>query len=72
VPGQPDYELGALGTLGWAEDLSISPDGKQVAFLRENKAFVFSAGQVTEIPLTEGKFVSSLTWSAMGWRLARP
>ncbi len=72
APGQPDFELGELGTLTWAESLTISPDGKQVAFLREKKVFVFRAGQVEEIPLGEGKFVSGLAWSAMGWRLARP
>lgn len=68
-PGKPAFELKDLDRL---ESVSISPDGKQFAYLGNNRLKVFSGGQVKEVPLGAGQSLTGWAWGAVGWRLGHP
>jgi hypothetical protein len=75
----PDWQVtapdGTLVKLGNVDDvytftqaLSISGDGKQVAYVQQGGAYVFANGKAVKIAESD---VSALGWGPIGWRVRR-
>ena len=79
VSAVPDWQIGAPGQtvakLGAVDDVytfshavSISPDGRQVAYVQQGAAYIYSQNKVTKIVSSDA---SALTWGPVGWRVRR-
>jgi len=70
-PGKTPVKIDSGWPLKW-NWISIAPDGKQAAFVHEEKLFLISDGKISEVALGEGTRLTSLSWSTLGRRLKKP
>jgi len=69
APGKPIAKLGNIDDVYvFPTVLSIAPDGKQVAYVKQGQAYVYTDGQVVKVGTGD---VSALTWGPTAWRVRR-
>ncbi len=67
APGQPIAKLGNIDDVYvFPSVLSISSDGKQVAYVKQGQAFVYADGRVIKVGASD---VNSLAWGPVAWRV---
>ncbi len=66
-PGKPMAQLGNVDDVYvFSAVLAISPDGRQVAYVKQGAAFIYNGGQVTKVAAAD---VSALAWGPLAWRV---
>jgi hypothetical protein len=66
-PGKPMAQLGVVDDVYvFTNTLAISPDGRQIAYVKQGAAYIYSGGQSTKIAPSD---VSALTWGPTAWRV---
>ncbi|MCC7447187.1 MAG: PD40 domain-containing protein [Anaerolineae bacterium] len=69
APGKPIAKLGNIDDVYvFPTVLSIAPDGKQVAYVKQGQAYVYADGQIIKVGTGD---VSALTWGPTAWRVRR-
>jgi hypothetical protein len=69
----PSWQIAGIGKLGNLDDvyafshvLGISPDGQQIAYVKQSAAYVYNNGKTTKIASGD---VYGLAWGPIGWRV---
>ncbi len=66
-PGRPVARLGTVDDVYvFSSVLAFSPDGKQIAYVKQGAAYVYSAGQIVKIVPSD---VGALAWGPVAWRV---
>jgi hypothetical protein len=66
-PGKPLASLGIIDDVyAFSTVLAISPDGKQVAYIKQGAAYIYSNGQITKLDTSD---VQALAWGSTAWRV---
>ena len=71
----PEWQIAGVGKLGNVDDvyafshmLGISPDGQQIAYVKQGAAYVYNKGKTTKIAPSD---VYGLAWGPVAWRVRR-
>jgi hypothetical protein len=68
-PGKPMAKLGVVDDVYvFTSALAISPDGRQIAYVKDGAAYIYSGGQSTKVAPSD---VSAVTWGPTAWRVRR-
>jgi hypothetical protein len=66
-PGKPLASLGIIDDVyAFSTVLAISPDGKQVAYIKQGVAYIYASGQITKLDASD---VTALAWGSTAWRV---
>jgi dipeptidyl aminopeptidase/acylaminoacyl peptidase len=66
-PGKPLASLGIIDDVyAFSTVLAISPDGKQVAYIKQGVAYIYSSGQITKLDASD---VTAVAWGPTAWRV---
>jgi hypothetical protein len=66
-PGKPLSKLGSVDDVYvFSPMLAISPDGKQLAYVKQGALYVYSDGKATKVSASDA---GGLAWGPTGWRV---